>query len=137
MGADYTAMAAIGLAFKAEDLTVIKRTKAFPHDYPEDFDFCPKTKKPLWVDKKVSYDGFDGDKLLGYPVISAGCGDETLIACLISANDTYSNGGKTVDMRPLDFALVAAKKRMKADLEPLGIWDEKEFGLWTVLHCSV
>jgi hypothetical protein len=30
----------------------------------------------------------------------------------------------------------AIKEQMQAKLEPLGLWDESKFGLWSILYCS-
>lgn len=144
MGADYTAGALIGIRVDPTKLYREKQEKAFKHSYPLDWKVCPKTGRELWrtvrepIDGAVSrYEGEDASKIGPYDV-TYGTDHETAFICIVSTNDTYSNAGNDCAMVsiPVGFNIVEEKEKLRETLEPLGLWDEKLFGLWTVLYCS-
>lgn len=56
---------------------------------------------------------------------------------IATGEDTYSNGGDDdsfVSLQADDVAQI--KEKLREYLEPIGLWDEKQFGLWSVLYCS-
>lgn len=135
MGADYTAKAIIGLKIDPARLHVDHTVKAYPHDHPSTMNFDPQNGNPLWKIVKIPIDGFDEgkEKLFGYELVF-GTDDDSAFVCLFMVDDTYSNGGNDEAMLKIPENLSLHKAKMKADLG--GLWDEEEFGLWTVLSCS-
>jgi hypothetical protein len=159
MGADYIAKAIIGVPLPDEDdlprAKTTTRKKAFDHKYEDDgeTDFHPKDGRKLWLDEKeevetdypaivfdVGYGDTDleeGQKFIKIPkeieVASGTDGDGSFIGAVLETGS--SNGGDDVAFRTLaDIGVV--KIKIKNILEPLGLWDEKKFGLYAVLYCS-
>lgn len=144
MGADFRAYAVIGLRVDEERLYgPPKKVKAFEHNHPEDWEVDPRTGKKLWYEERpplADYDPQGTEKILGYKVVTGtwtGRGRDAYICLHFAGNRTYSNGGQKDDLDLLNLPeLQQSKEKMKEALSPLGIWNEKEFGLWAVLYCS-
>lgn len=135
MGADYSSAAVIGVKIDQGKLATSKMVKAFPHDFGPDINFHPKTGKKLWMEKAEyipQYDEYKGT-LAGFRVTFTT--DNTTMYCGIVASGTHSNCGSEAKRTKLE-DIGEIKAKLKSALEPLGLWDEKSFGLWTVLHCS-
>lgn len=52
MGYNPTATAILGFRIPLELFVIKERVKAFEHDYPDDWEYDPKTRKALWNVKK-------------------------------------------------------------------------------------
>jgi hypothetical protein len=112
--------------------------KAFDHQIEDqEVKFCATSGRPLWKTVEEPVEGFDPDEetIAGYRIIYS-TDRYHAVACIICADDTYSNGGNEVDFVQLPKNLAIEKKKMKVALEPFGVWDEEKFGLWAVLYCS-
>jgi hypothetical protein len=145
MGADYTAKAVIGCILDYDKIPIIrKKVKAFKHDIPEtsDVKFDAKTGRPLW--EEHSYPAFTFNEedrgtetkkinKKGLKIYQGTDGEPTILGFGVS--DTYSNGGNTYDFATLP-NIPALKEKLKSILEPLNMWNEKEFGLYALLDCS-
>jgi hypothetical protein len=149
MGVDYKAYyAVIGCILDRSKIAVKQeKVKTFKHDYPEDGEtkFDPKTGIPLW--KTIEYpeyifDAYDCEgrakviKLNGLNIFISGGGNTPEVIGIGTGRKTYSNGGEAYDFRPLVEDLDSIKKRIKDVLEPIGMWDETSFGLYSILYCS-
>jgi hypothetical protein len=144
MGADFSAIAVIGCIVYPDKIpTVTKKVKAFEHDIPEDSDvkFDAKTGKPLWKQEKYPEYTFDEDrdprvKEIDKKGLKLWCGTEGKPTILgFGIGDTYSNGGASYDFTALP-NVNEVKEKLKSILEPLSMWDEKAFGLYSLLYCS-
>jgi hypothetical protein len=143
MGADYTAIAVIGIEIDEKKIPVTKhKEKTFNHNYPETVKYCPDTGKPLWKKWTTPNFTFDPDqesdetkliKLMDIEVFK-GTDDKPVILGY-GTNDTDSNGGNDYSFVNMpDINLI--KTSLKNALEPYGMWKESEFGLYSVLYCS-
>lgn len=131
MGIDYRGIAVIGQRVKARDMVRVERLKAFDHDHPEDWSHDPKTGEKLW--REVSYpriDQYDLDRLnlqvfgLGYHEF-IGVGAETGSSLI---------GGDPAMLRLSLVEPVMVLERVRELLEPLGVFDLEQFGLWALLR---
>ena len=156
MGADYSAVAVIGVPLPDEDsiprAKTTTRKKAFKHKYEDDGDieFDPKTGKKLFLDEteetEEDYPAFvfndenglePGQKIIKIPKgLEIAMGTEDSCGCLgIVVETGSSNGGDDYGFMPIP-DLDELKAKIKDFLEPLGLWDEKGFGLHVILYCS-
>ena len=139
MGADYSSYSIIGLKVDPDKLYTEAIRKTYNHNHPENMKFDPETGKKLWETRQEPISQFNEseEEFSGYPVVFGTDRGEAFI-CIYCASGTYSNGGSNSSFTKIDedFNLIKEKKEMKNLLEPLGLWNEKDFGLWTVLHCS-
>lgn len=135
MGADYKAVALIGIKISNDDLFYEQDVRAFPHNRPRTERYDSKTGQPLWTTEEFCHlENFGDEQWEDFDVIRTE--DECYVCCL-QASDTYSNGGNTEDMASLKkFDLESEKVRLKKALEKHKLWNEDNFGLWTVLQCS-
>jgi hypothetical protein len=161
MGADFYAKAIIGVPLPDEDklprAKVTVRKKAFNHKYEDngETEFHPKDGRKLWLDEKeeveedypsIVFDTDDcaneddldeGQRLIKIPkgleCANGTDGDSTFLGAVLETGS--SNGGDDVAFRTLD-DIGMVKLKVKDVLEPLGLWDEKKFGLYAVLYCS-
>jgi len=167
MGADYTAIAILGIKIDYEMVPMLKKTvkkPAFEHNYSEDDVFHPKTGDKLWTDEMQEVDSdsrkyalehidfcdYDGiyEQYFVDGKLASNClckFDDYKISCYgsdendeywigIVADETYSNGGEDEDFENVPDDL---KSTLKKILEPYGLWNEENFGLFSILHCSV
>ena len=165
MGADYTALAVIGIALPdGDDLPKAKtfvRKKAFVHNYDDDGtnEFHPKTGKKLFLDEKIEveadyplyvYDLYDDEEpsdlendnnqtIIRPPKgLKFAVGTDESNICLGAVIRTgSSNGGDEYGFLKIpDLYIANVKARLKDLLEPHGLWDEGKFGLHAILQCS-
>jgi hypothetical protein len=161
MSVSYYARAVVGIELPNESsiprAIIKKRKKAFEHDYPDDgfMNFHPKDGRKLWTDEKI-------ESKSNYPSILFDCssmpeeGSVREGQCLISfpkgIEITYSTDrrrrfvGRVVNTCSSDsdedvgFSKVldteTLKESLRVLLEPVGLWDEDKFGIYSVLYCS-
>ena len=137
----------VGVMFPKERLFGEKIEKTFDHNYPETMKFCPETGKKLWrVDKHAPLfpglecgdDRFAGLKLVYGPAVHERVGDNwESDHKTFYVGKTFQTNGYQDDKRVSfinEKVLTEAKAEVKAKLEPLGLWNEDNFGVWTVLY---
>lgn len=136
MGADFSSYAIIGLRVDPDDLFINEKVKTFEHNYSQDMLFDPKTGKELWKVNSTPIEGYNGeDEFRDYKVVYDTDGQYNYI-CLYAADEPYSNGGPYSQMIPLPnndewIIKLGIFREQLSDL-----WDEAEFGLWSILYCS-
>ena len=154
MSAVYYAYAVIGVRLLPEQFVTkdVRPVRGCEHKF--DSDFCPLCGSPKWKERKISFDALvtdEGDDELdvfhGIPVsydtddrhvylgITAkitdeGCGPD--IATQSGRGPEFVGLSRTTTK----ISVEQIREKLKSVLEPLGIWDEKSFGLWAVLYCS-
>jgi len=105
--------------------------------------FDPETGKELWKEIKIpEFDFSDngnewGRGIINIPNMRLYCGTDGYCKVYgFGIGDTNSNCGNDIAHRELTMSSDEIKAELKKVLEPLGVWDEKEFGLYTILYCS-
>lgn len=127
MGVDYLAHAFVGCKIRNPNITS-KRRGCNHKELP--FNCCPQCGGPMWttIDKR-------------HPILEGLEGSDLKICNTTDNNDTFvgiysvSTGSKDTGMVLLDnFDVKSVKEKLKITLGEL--WNENEFGLWVILHCS-
>lgn len=99
--------------------------------------FCPSCGKEFLVKDLVPMPGYEPhEKLCGLQVVA---GNDVYKDRRIYVGLNMKSGGgyHNEDEIRCDITnLPALKEQVKAVLEPLGLWDEAQFGVWSVLYCS-
>ncbi len=135
MSADFSSYLFIGLPIDKSKLVTVEKVKAFYHEFPEEYRVSPIDGKPLWKINHIPITGYDdsNDKLFDYDVI---CTDEEqyFICFKKYEADSENEFVKLSDTEINKFTDI--KKTMKECLEPLGLWVEDKFGIYSILNCS-
>lgn len=160
MGAEYYAKSIIGIGLPGEyeiKRAIIKtRKRAFDHDFKDDgeTEFHPKTGKKLWLDEveetETDYPAYifnigdydvdeckEGQTIISFPEsieYAYGTGLKTWYVGFVLETGS-SNGGEAEVFSKLP-NIDNLKEVLAGILEPIGFWDEENFGLYTVLYCS-
>jgi hypothetical protein len=140
------------------------RKRAFEHEFSEeDAEFHPMDGRKLWLDEKelveADYPALvindedyitEDDLKEGQILIELNDSDEDSDDPFLETyhstddNDTFygfvhgtgsSNGGET-DVFSKIPDIEKIKKNIKEKLEPYGLWNEEDFGIYTILYCS-
>lgn len=139
MGVSYYSKAVIGIRVPPADFFVDKTVKTFDHDYPEDFTHDPKSGKKLWMtvreprpDLNVPVDWEIDNGLNGFEFFDSTDSEETVLGIGCESGNWQGE----VAFRPLPKDINTLKEELRQLLEPLGMWNEKAFGLYSVQYCS-
>lgn len=135
MSVSYTAYTIIGIEIFPENFIVEKKKPGCVHKHHTDF--CSQCGAPKWIGKDKYIDGFNEYSFHGAPfqgkwemVISTD-GERCFIGWVMEADDYHG----AVIMKGIP-DIDRIKTELMETLEPFGQWDEKLFGVWTVLYCS-
>lgn len=137
MGVDYYANSVIGMGISPELLEKEQRRRGCGH--PEGRGrYCAECGKPMYISTKESIDGFDGDTLFGLAVSSSTDNGYFVVHLVgVTTDSSRSDSDTGCKMIPLEDDVVAkSRQTIKEKLEPAGLWNEKTFGLWSILYCS-
>ena len=134
MGWDATAYTVVGVRMSAEKLLAGMVAKERCCDHPEmDTKFCPECGRYMWVAVAPE----EVDDVAGLPVVFDDCSREGFAFVGVCSDGVDARGTSTVNMVPMPLeSLVGAKDKVKAALEPIGLWDESQFGVWTAMYQS-
>lgn len=146
MSVNYTSFAIIGIKVDSGKFTTIEKKRGCNCDVKniEKMKFCPSCGAKVFITEETPLPQFDENpknwkELPGphtfcdYPVIYEGSYSEmAYIAALVVSDNQYSDKPDKSRMQiPKD--INAIKETMKNTLGPIGLWDEKKFGIWAVL----
>ena len=143
MGADYSAHAVVGVRLRPSQFVTKteKRSPGCSHSF--DSGFCPECGAKKEIIRKVTTDALEGEPTFEGMLVTYGTESEFVYIGHCSthesgtAEEPYSNGGPDDAFAKLTGENVEQiRDDLKSRLEPLGLWDARDFGLWTVLHCS-
>jgi len=131
MSMTHHAAAIVGCKVDETKIFFKDSVRSCEHQLPLDHNaiFCPACGRKLWKQKDVTipqYDYHDGS-ISGFRVIRDYYEDVAYIAGELTEIDNCERipqlGINTDDCN-------AIRSRLKLTLEPLGLWNEKEFGIW-------
>tara|TARA_B100001778_G_scaffold334986_1_gene350474 strand:+ start:29634 stop:30062 length:429 start_codon:yes stop_codon:yes gene_type:complete len=140
MGVTYTAYMAIGLRLDGERLYEDKLVKRGEHDFDSSVLFHPQTGEKLWASERFPLDGSEYiDDTFG-PFEYAGedsCerSDWKAVVGRVLTKETayYDEKQKApIDLNEID--LNNLKSELRDYFEPLGLWDESQFGAWLIMR---
>ncbi len=130
MGVSYNATAVLGIKIDRYRLHEKRTVKAYDHNYPESMKFDPQTGNKLWVQQESlisainHYDESDDYMLGPFKVIFISESEDCYV--VLSSVST--------DRRPKKTEANFNREELQQVLEPLGLWDEKQFGLWAIVE---
>jgi len=136
MGVDFYSYSFIGQKIDKHKLSQTVEKPGCSHNPPKGVNFCPQCGKQARITEEEEIVDLESIKELSV------CYTTDSEEMFVALRDHYtssgsSRGGKDTGFVFLsDDAVKAAKKQLKAILEPHGLWDEKHFGLWAVQYCS-
>jgi hypothetical protein len=149
MSVSYRALTIIGCEIDLRDLYVTHELYADDHGCEalqemlargEQPGFCPTCGEELRSSERDCLvpefeESYEDERTIGgLPVVTAVDG-QAFLAAYVQENGQDGSGGVTFDQEPvLDSFHMAA--RLKTILEPLDMWDVKEFGIYTILDVS-
>jgi len=130
MGIDYYAYVILGLPIDEDKLVTghTETIKAFDHNYPEYMSYCPKTGKKLWENKYIVENEIDLDDI-SEDIESVQDDDKIYAAIFLEYMNLKRDSGSILLEIP---NIEEAKQKMRQYLEPLGLWNEEDFGLYLV-----
>ena len=134
MSVSYISYAIIGVKVDIDKIFPIRNSRTCDCDVDLSGNFCSQCGSKLF-EKKIEYiEGFDKTKniLHGYKVVFGTDDEDPIIAAKYVKNSNWDS--PSFEQIPTDIADV--KNKMRDLFGPLGLWDEKKFGLWSVLYCS-
>jgi hypothetical protein len=138
MGADYYAKAVIGLRVYPSDLVKEKYTerRGCMHKVPDDgFPYCAQCGQPRIIKDVETVNLLDG-----LAIEAAYSTDEEHAVLYLGKHFVATNSSRHDESPKMQYldnnAVQVARETLKSKLEPLGLWNEKYFGLWAVLYCS-
>lgn len=134
MGVDYYASAVLGCEVTGKLRYEVEKRGCL-HD-AGDQPFCPKCGKQTVIKETVNIPEYEDD------AIGAEDGPYLTVFSTTDNRRQIAGIGTTVDSdgcNEAQFMLVnfdEIKRQVREVLEPLGLWDETKFGMWSVMHCS-
>tara|TARA_Y100000034_G_scaffold37672_2_gene46322 strand:- start:2476 stop:2889 length:414 start_codon:yes stop_codon:yes gene_type:complete len=136
MSAVWHSYAVIGILIDKDKLyKEAKTVKAFAHNHPRTMKFCPDTGKELWKEVREPIPEWDESETLGSFKVHTSTDSHDHVVGIIAADEAEMRGSG-VDFTKLPDNLADEKYKLKELLEPLGLWDESKFGLYSILYCS-
>ncbi len=144
MRTTYHAAAVVGCRVDRSKVFILEDVRLCSHPLPSmetqrlrmDVNFCPICGKKLWSKEYKSIPQYDfvDETICGLRVVSNEYNDEVYIAAEVAEIDTHLDyDGKSISPHGID---TTVRERIKAILEPIGLWNEEEFGIWVVMWCS-
>lgn len=144
----YTSYAIIGIKVNPSKFTTLEEKRGCKCEVEgiEKMKFCPRCGAKSFVKEKVPIPQFkedrDDDKfhnyqsLCNYAIIypDAENDGEAYVAAMYVDDSSYTEKNKNRMRIPKDIETI--KEKMKKLLKPIGLWDEKKFGLWAVLETN-
>ena len=139
MGVSFSAGAAIGVCVRKSQLY---RSEQVPGCacpvLVAGAKFCPQCGKPMTKTRRVPIAGYDDGKetVAGFPIVWATHEERGESYCVIGSLCVRAGGEDVPQMVAFVKSRDSLHDSLKAALEPLGLWDEKAFGLWAVPNVS-
>ncbi len=135
MGVDYTSYAVIGVKIDPEKLYIEETKRGCNCEKTPTEKFCSDCGAKSFIESKEPIASYDEDEnVLGYRILWGTNCEKAVIAISWSEDDDYGQEDNSFAQIPNN--LEELKNKMKNALGPVGLWDEKNFGLWSVIHCS-
>lgn len=138
MGWDASAYAVIGVKANPDDFVIREKKKKRICKHKFDSKFCPDCgcQKYTEIVEETSLleenERFE-EEFRGFSVIK-GIDDNDIYIGIAPGGETSSNGGPwDAFLNISDDDIRETREELKKELEPLGLWNERAFGLWAVL----
>lgn len=139
MGADYYSYLIVGCEIDEKKLKIPKKVRncRCKVNNIESSEYCSKCGRPAWDEDYDLLDGVneDEDKFFEFDIVHNT--DDKNCWLAISMKEVGDSEGvfDAVKLETPD-NIGELRKKMKAKLGPLGLWDEEKFGVWAIQYCS-
>jgi hypothetical protein len=138
MSITYISYAFIGVEINLRSLWVNSQVRSCKH--PENtagVKFCPVCGKPAFQQHQEPIEGFDGeDNLCGLRIVHTSDGYGTWLKAFACVFVLSSDERDTSGFCPVRETMDDLRHRLRSVLQPLGLWREDRFGLYTVSYLS-
>jgi len=131
MGASWRGSAVLGCEVTGKTEREVA-TRVCAHDITAGAKFCAECGKPATELEKVPIDGWDTIEQAGLSNYTTTDDDRQFVGVGVSVWDDGDAQRLSLDTVELS----AVRDKVRSVLTPIGLWDEKSFGLWAVLYCS-
>ncbi len=137
MGADWYSHTIVGVKLNHNDCYAEVRTRVCKHDLPDSqYDYCPKCGKPSYQKEKRLLEVLE-DEGNWQEGISQCESDEGTIFVGQIIKSRYGFSHNAISFMPIVIGATEIRREsLQTCLEKYGLWDESQFGIWNVLHCS-
>lgn len=145
MSVSYSSYAVIGVKIDPKKLVITEKVRNCSCEVKniEKKKFCSSCGKKVFVEEDTYIPQYDDDahkkdfpfyySLCGFPLIYNTDNIDAFVAFICCECDDY-NDNPFSDLSNINIEEVKTKMREK--LEPMGLWNEENFGLWAVQYCS-
>lgn len=139
MGANYYSYLIVGCEVDEKKLKVPKRVRncKCKVDNIESAEYCPKCGAAAWYEGYDPVEGIneDEDRFFDFDIVH-NTDDRNCWLAIRMKEVGDSEGCFDAVMLETPDDLSDLRKEMKDKLGPLGLWDEKKFGVWAIQYCS-
>lgn len=137
MSVNFYSYSVIGVEIDEDDLyQPAKMVKAFEHNHGRDVKFCPQTGKECWKEVREPISEWDEYQTLGEYKVHHSTDQRRYVVGIVASETGSSDGGDDVAFNKLPHNIEGEKERLKSFLKPLGLWNDRKFGLYAILYCS-
>ncbi len=136
MGADYYSYAVIGIEIDPEKLVTETEERGCDCKEVPTGKFCSSCGATATVKVKaedIIWEIEEDDDFHGYKIIFGTDREKAYISAVWAEED---EDGSINCFNQIPNDIEGIRNKMKDTLDPLGLWDEKKFGLYSVLYCS-
>lgn len=145
MGVDWRAKAIIGCRIPLHKLSKTEQVRGCgcPYLQRSDVNFCPQCGAPAQKTETSPIEEWDEDNKTLFGYMYDDHGSNSIWAFfgpyIVSTESNRAGGDGSHCVKHPDApgdAVTCARHWCRNKLKPVGLWDEKEFGLWAMLYAS-
>jgi hypothetical protein len=141
MPANAWSVSILGLDINPEKFVRMERRRCCDHPVSA-ANNCSVCGSQIWQDVQVLIEECDADEMkvekvktvCGYPVYRHSNNLRTFVGLVVRTKGCQQDEDRAPVRLELPADLPRYKAEMKKKLEPLGLWDEKRWGLWSLLE---
>ena len=137
MGVDYDSYVVIGCEVDSSKLYSVQKVRNCncEIDDADTANFCSNCGRAVWGEENLPIEGFDEDnyKFMDYQVVTVTDNERFWIAIRSARASDYTDEAVKLET-PDDIS--GLREELKSKLGPLGLWDEKKFGIWVIQYVS-
>lgn len=139
MSVDYYQYLIVGCKIDENKIKIPERIRNCDCDIQniDTMKYCPECGRAAWRDDWKAIEGYNStvypETFLDMPLIYDTDGANCWIA--IQKQDLKEDMSNAIKFENIE-NIEALKKEIKSKLEPVGLWNEKDFGIWTIQNIS-
>lgn len=139
MSVDYYQHLIIGCKIDINKIKIPERVRNCDCDIQniDTIKYCPECGRAAWVDSWKAIEGYDETDypatFLNMPLVYDT--DEANCWVAIQKQDLKDDISSSIKFKNIE-DIEALKKEIKSKLEPIGLWNEEDFGIWAIQNIS-